>query len=155
MEDNVILNIDGVQRDADGEENRIELFTVGRYYRRGGVHFVTYKETEVSGMEGAMTVLKIYPGRVALLRLGRFRQKQEFVSGESNRSIYATPYGELDMSVFTTELKVDVADTRHASEGRDLLIRISVKYELEIDGRWQSANTLSITIQGDKRKHGH
>ena len=153
MEENVLVTIDGKQRDAEGDENRIELFTVGRYYNKNGVRYVTYDETEVSGMEGSVTVLKIYPQHVALLRMGNFRQKQEFILGRKSQSLYATPYGNMNMAVTTAELAIDI--TREAGGDEPLLMRITVKYDLEIDGRWQSANTLLITIQGERRKHGH
>ncbi|MDF2572015.1 MAG: hypothetical protein K0R55_3619, partial [Sporomusa sp.] len=31
---------------------------------------------------------------------------------------------------------------------------VHIEYELEIDGHWQSANTLNVIVQGDN-KNGH
>ncbi|HWR40094.1 MAG TPA: DUF1934 domain-containing protein [Patescibacteria group bacterium] len=153
MEQNVLVTVEGLQRDGDGEENRIELFTTGRYYNKNGVRYVSYDETEVSGMEGALTVLKLYPQRVVLLRMGKIQQKQEFIPDHKSHSLYVTPYGTMDMAVDTAELAVQVIREGDAAE--PLLLQVTVRYELEIDGRRQSSNILSITIQGERRKHGY
>ncbi len=128
--------------------NRIELVTPGRRYSKNGVYYITYQETEISGMAGATTLLKIYNDHVILVRLGAVEQRQEFRVGKSSLSSYVTAYGTLAMSVRTTRLTVS------RTQGEGCVTGVDIEYELEIDGQWQSANTLRITVQGD-RKNGH
>ncbi|WP_371376496.1 DUF1934 domain-containing protein [Sporomusa aerivorans] len=146
--DSVLITVLGSQRDAQGEENNIKLVTPGRRYTKNGVFYITYQETEISGMDGATTLLKIYKDHVILVRMGAVEQRQEFRTGERSFSSYSTPYGVLDMSVRTTRLEVS------RTQGEESVTGINIEYELEIDGQWQSANTLKVTVQGD-RNNGH
>lgn len=146
--DQVLITVIGSQRDAQGEENKIELFTHGRKYAKNGALYITYQETEISGLDGATTLLKIFTDHVILVRMGAVEQRQEFRCGERCFSSYITPFGTMEMSVRTTRLTVTRANDGGAVTG------VYIEYELEIDGQWQSANTLSVTVQGD-RKNGH
>lgn len=146
--DRVLLTVIGSQRDAQGEENTIELFTHGKRYAKNGVDYITYQETEISGMEGATTLLKIYSDHVILVRQGSVEQRQEFRTGERSSSSYTTPFGTMNITVRTTRLTVARANDGGCVTG------VHIEYELEISGQWQSANTLHVTVQGD-RKNGH
>jgi uncharacterized beta-barrel protein YwiB (DUF1934 family) len=144
----VLISVKGSQQDARGEEDVIELFTHGKRYAKNGVHYITYQETEISGLEGCTTLLKIYADHVVLVRMGRIDQRQEFCVGERSRSQYVTPYGTMEMSMLTTRLAID------RTEDNSQVAGIHIEYELEIDGQWQSNNTLAVLVQGDK-KNGH
>ncbi|SDF16180.1 DUF1934 domain-containing protein [Sporolituus thermophilus] len=142
----VVVTVVGTQRDADGEENRIELVTVGKYYTKNNIHYITYQESTVSGMEGTTTLIKLYPSHAAVVRMGQIEQKQEFREGQRSRSTYVTPFGTMRMSVYTSRLAVDIAGTTG---------NIEIEYDLEIEGQWQSANKLSVKIREDERQDGY
>ena len=144
----VLISVKGSQQDTHGEADTIELFTHGRRYAKNGVHYITYQESEISGMEGATTLLKVYADYVVLVRMGGVEQRQEFRNGERYSSRYVTPYGTMEMSIHTTQLAITRAEDNSQVTG------IHIEYELEIDGQWQSANTLTVLVQGDK-KNGH
>lgn len=144
----VLISVKGSQRDAHGEEEVIELFTHGHRYSKNGVHYLTYQETEISGMEGATTLLKVYPNHIVLVRMGGIKQRQEFCVGQRSRSNYITPYGTMEMSMNTTRLTIEHSGDNSQVTG------IHIEYELEIDGQWQSNNTLAVLVQGDK-SNGH
>ncbi len=144
----VLISVKGSQRDAHGEEEIIELFTHGRRYAKNGVHYITYQETEISGLEGSATLLKVYADHVVLVRMGRIEQRQEFCVGKRCSSKYVTPYGTMEMSMETTRLAIEQTEDSSQVTG------IHIEYELEIDGQWQSTNTLAVLVQGDK-KNGH
>jgi uncharacterized beta-barrel protein YwiB (DUF1934 family) len=141
----VIVTVTGIQRDDTGEESRIELVTVGRHYEKNGIHYITYDETEVSGMEGTTTLLKLYGDSVAVVRMGKVEHKQEFRLGEKTYSTYVTPYGSLKMALYTSKL-----DHSYQAIGGN----VHICYELEIDGQWQSSNELSVNIR-EERRNGH
>lgn len=144
----VVVTVTGVQRDTDGEENAIELVTVGRYYRKNNIGYITYRESEITGMEGTTTMLKIYDDHVTLSRTGNVEHKQEFRLGERCYGTYNTAYGCMQMSVLTNRLDVAFAAMN------DTVDKIDIYYDLEIDGQWQSANTLSIMVR-EEQKRGH
>lgn len=142
----VVISVEGTQQDESGEEQRIELVTTGRYYRRHGTDYITYDESELTGLAGTTTLLKVHPEHVVLVRMGTIEQRQEFRLGERNLSTYVTPYGAMNMIVATNGLNIAMI---HG------LGQITIAYELEIEGRWQSSNRLAITIQEDKKINGH
>ena len=142
---NVVVSVTGTQRDESGEENRIELVTAGRYYRKHGVDYFTYSESELTGLEGTTTLLKVYEDAIVLVRMGKVDQRQEFRRGEFTMSTYITPYGALEMGVGTKAVTIDLA------EG---IGQIMITYDLEIEGQWQSLNKLAIHIREDNG-NGH
>ncbi len=134
----IVITIIGTQKDEKGEESRIECTAKGRYYERNNIRYIVYKDREVSGLEDVTTMLKVYDRHVVLVRSGSIDHKQEFLLGEKSYSMYHTPYGTMQMSILTNSLKMALASTTGT---------VAIEYELEINGQWQSANTLSISIQ--------
>jgi len=135
---NVVVTIVGTQRDAQGEESRIELITVGHYYEKKGVHYIVYKDSEVSGLEGVRTMLKVYDQYVVLVRKGSVEYTQEFRLGLKSYSTYVTPYVTMKMGIITQSIKLALESPTGT---------IDIRYELEINGQWQSTNTLSISVR--------
>ena len=142
---NVIVTVVGTQRDAQREESRIELITAGHYYEKNGVRYIIYQDSEVSGLEGTKTMLKVYDDYVVLVRMGSVKQEQEFRLGKKSHSTYVTPYVSMDMGILTQNIDLDLGA---------LVNNIHVRYELEINGQWQSTNTLSISVQ-EENKSGY
>ena len=143
---NVVVAVTGTQQDETGDEQRIELMTAGRYYRKNDTDYITYDESQLTGLEGTTTLLKVRENHVVLVRMGVIEQRQEFRLGERNSSTYITPYGTMEMSVTTREMTIDFV------RGSGL---IAITYELEIEGKWQSTNRLAITIREEAKKDGH
>jgi len=142
---NVVVTIVGTQRDVQGEESRIELITVGHYYEKNGVQYIVYKDSEASGLEGTKTMLKVYDQYVVLVRMGSVAHQQEFRLGKKSFSTYVTPYVTMDVGILTQNIDLDVrASAKH----------IHIRYELEINGQWQSTNTLSISVR-EENKSGY
>jgi len=139
---NVLITIIGTQRDGQGEESRIELITVGRCYEKNGVRYIVYQDSEISGFEGVTTMLKLYDKHIVLVRTGRIDHTQEFCLGEKRHSAYITPYGTMQMSILTNSIQM-------ALDG--ITGSLEISYELEMNGQWQSTNTLSISIQEESK----
>ncbi len=138
----VAVSVIGTQQDESGEENRIELFTLGRHYQKNNIDYIRYDESAVSGLEGTHTTLKIGEQCLTLLRMGRVEQKLVFQQGLVKDGLYGTPLGNLHLSVRTQLL------TMALTEGCG---QIRVNYELLIDGQWQSTNQLVIEIREDRK----
>ncbi len=143
--ENVFVTVIGTQKDGYGEKDRIELATVGQSYQKNGIHYITYRESAISGMEGSTTVLKLYPDHITLVRMGNIEHKQEFRLGQRSHSTYITPFGSLKMSVLTKKLQICRRENQTV---------VHITYELAINGEWQSDNTLSVTIR-EESGYGH
>jgi len=140
MDKKVILSIVGTQKDADGEDNKIELITEGRFYEKDGVYFLEYQETEISGMEGTTTVIIVEKDRVSLERKGTHQSHFIFEKGKKFINSYETPFGNLEMGVFSTQVQSSIGD----SEGQ-----LSLQYQLDIGGNYASSNELFVTFKED------
>ncbi|NLD45821.1 MAG: DUF1934 domain-containing protein, partial [Clostridiaceae bacterium] len=55
MNKNVIISVKGIQTSPNNDSNTLELVTEGKYYKKDNAYYVTYKESEVTGMDGTTT----------------------------------------------------------------------------------------------------
>ena len=56
----------------------VSVVTPGDFYIKNNVYYAVYKETEISGMEGTTTTIKILPSEFFLLRSGTTNAKMHF-----------------------------------------------------------------------------
>jgi uncharacterized beta-barrel protein YwiB (DUF1934 family) len=118
--------------------NIIELVTEGKYYRKGNAYYITYQESEVTGMDGTTTTLKISDGIVTLMRFGSVNSQFIFQQGHKHVSYYDTSHGAFTIGVFANEVSINVNDTGG---------EISVDYELEIDNNKSGENDFYMLIR--------
>ena len=140
MKKTVTIQVNGKQQYPDGHEDQQELITVGTFYKRNGIFYVVYRESEKTGLEGVTTFLSIREGLVAINRQGAVDLVQEFKKGVLNRSIYATCYGKIWLSVMPNKVECDLT----VQGGR-----ISLEYDLFVDDNLVSYNVLILNIKED------
>jgi len=121
-----------------GEKEKIEVVTVGEFSINGDEFIATYDETEISGMEGTKTTLKIKGDKVVLHREGTTSTKMEFQKGNTQVALYNTPYGMLELKTSTKELDLDVNE-----KGGN----ISIKYHLIAGGQEPIKTNLDMKIK--------
>ena len=138
MTDNVIISIKGKQLYAESSPEEMELVTSGTLKRdsRGG-YTVSYQETELTGLEGTTTVLRVGPGQVTLLRQGEVNSVMVFEEGRQHVSVYDTPEGSLTVSINTRRLRSDLGP-----EGGD----IEIQYSIDIDQAMSGMNQFRIHV---------
>ena len=121
-----------------GEKEKIEVVTVGEFSINGDEFIATYDETEISGMEGTKTTLKIQGNKVVLHREGTTSTKMEFQKNNTQVALYNTPYGMLELKTSTKELDLDVNE-----KGGN----ISIKYHLIAGGQEPIKTNLDMKIK--------
>lgn len=121
-----------------GEKEKIEVVTVGEFSINGDEFIATYDETEISGMEGTKTTLKIKGDKVVLHREGTTSTKMEFQKDNTQVALYNTPYGMLELKTSTKELDLDVNE-----KGGN----ISIKYHLIAGGQEPIKTNLDVKIK--------
>jgi len=138
----VTLQINGTQKYPEGHEDQQEVITGGMFYERNGVFYVVYKDcaSESPGIEGSTTFLSVKEGLVGLNRKGAVNNTQEFKKDVLNRSIYATCFGKMWLSVMPHLVECDLT----VSGGR-----ISLEYDLFVDDKLVSYNRLLLNIKED------
>ncbi len=134
----VILTIKGKQINLEGEENNIEMITEGKFYKKNEVYYIVYDESEITGMEGSITTLKIQGKKVSLKRFGNNNSKLTFEKGKSHISEYDTLYGFMPIEIVTSNVEIDISDSG--------IGRIKLAYTLDISGVLESRNKLLIEM---------
>ncbi|AOT70172.1 DUF1934 domain-containing protein [Geosporobacter ferrireducens] len=135
---NIMLRIEGTQRNIGGEESTIELTTEGKLYKKENATYLVYEESEISGMEGCTTTVKVIQDQVSMRRFGTANSEIIFQKGKKYVTHYNTPYGIFDMEVLTRKITCNMTD---ADKGD-----IYIEYNISLEGLVESHNKLSIRI---------
>lgn len=134
----VTLKIKGTQRSPAGDTDEIEMITIGKCYKKNDCYFLVYDETEISGMEGSTTTLKIEDSKIMMKRFGKNESKLVFEHKTTHKTVYQTIYGNMDMEVTTDQIEIE--------SHTDGIEKIYISYRLKMSGNTASKNTLSIDI---------
>ena len=135
---NATFSIRGVQRDAAGDENVIELITEGDVIFSEDCVFLRYDESEISGMEGSRTSIELRGNSVDMVREGDTSVTMHFEKGKHHHSHYQTPYGAISISVFGNSVY-------HKVNERGGKVRLD--YHIDMDGEQSFENTFSIDVK--------
>ena len=138
----IMLKIVGRQVTNDGtgpsDEQVMEFVTEGQLYERNGSTYLLYKETEMSGLEGCTTSLKVKGDTVRMKRHGAMLPidtVMEFQKGKRYEGMYETPYGAFEMEILTNSV-----DNR-LEEGV-----LDIDYAISLKGLTETHSRLNITI---------
>jgi uncharacterized beta-barrel protein YwiB (DUF1934 family) len=136
----VWLSISGtVKNEPENKQEMVEFLTEGNLYKEGESTCITYEESEVSGMEGTITTVKVQDQMVSVIRLGTTNSIMEFEPGKQKRSLYSTPFGDVTLGIVTKGVSVDYNKRLEPT-------KVLVDYNIEIAGVKNSENTLNIKI---------
>lgn len=108
MKHKVLLSIIGKQSYQDQEPETIELVTEGVMEFKNGAWDISYRESELTGLNGVTTTFRVEPDKVTLMRTGPLRSTMEFQVGQSHDSLYQMEFGTLMISVTTRHLFFDI-----------------------------------------------
>ena len=135
---NVLINIKGIQRTADNENENVELVTEGVFYKKDAKYYLVYAESEVTGMEGTTTIVEIERDKVSIIRNGFINNQLLFIPNRKTTSYYDTQLGGFSVSVMSTDVDVDVSE----SGGE-----VRVDYKMDINDAFANETKISINIK--------
>lgn len=147
----VFINLLAIAKYDHMPDYPIQFMTVGKlFYSNPDEAQLQYVESQQDEETGeilkADISLSLHNGRITMERKGEFANTMVFSKGQRFEGIYHTPYGEMNMAVYTKE-----ADCRFgSSEGN-----IHLKYQLNIQGNYASTNELHLEYRTEKRKRGN
>lgn len=95
-----------------GNEQKDFFFDLeGQLVKMGDTLYIRYKEELLEDTEPTPVTIKIEPdGHVQLIRAGELRMRLRFGCQEKLDTSYRTPYGLLQISTFTHNLRVSLKD---------------------------------------------
>lgn len=142
MTKDVLVSISGLQMAVNevesNEDDPIEVFSSGTYYLKNGKHYVFFEEM-AEGIQGiTKTQLKWKDEELLeVSKKGISNVHMVFEKGKHNRCFYNTPFGQLHLGIFTTDILVDEREDE---------IRIRAEYALDVDDEPLSECTIGICI---------
>lgn len=140
MSKDIIISIKGLSN-TEGEDDTVELITAGKYYMRSGKHYFTYNESEITGMEGTTTILKVEDKKLTLTRKGPVSSQLIFEEGLKHFNHYTTDHGDFLLGVDTRRVSFNLG--RRSGD-------IMVDYTLDIDNGSSSENAVIINYKEAK-----
>ena len=138
MKKAVWVKVIGTQINDLGEADKIELMTEGKLFMKNNSYYIVYTESEVSGMEGTTTSVRVEEDKVVLNRMGASEHKQTFKAGIPDVGSYVTPFGTMMMKVLPSKVDVNL---------NSLGGSVDLEYELVIGEEKVSDNKLSILVE--------
>ena len=135
MKDKVYIKLKGLaleEQAADGsikeEADNIEVINVGRYTKHGAD-------------QKSVSLIKISDDCVEVSRKGAITTCMEFVKNKKTVSCYNTPYGSINISIFTSVLMI---------ERQEDTIHILLEYTMEVNDQQMNTNRVEMEITNER-----
>ncbi|MDR3552868.1 MAG: DUF1934 domain-containing protein [Clostridia bacterium] len=139
MRKDVMISIKGTVVAESGLPDIIELVTAGRYYKKDGSFYISYKESEATGLEGVTTTLKVDgQSSVTLIRNGNQRSRLVLEKGRRHQSLYDTGFGAMTVGVSGCKIKSCLNEL-----GGELVFN----YTLDINSNTVSQNEVYVSVR--------
>lgn len=136
MPKQVTLKIKSIQKTKGEEEQVIELLTEAEFYQKENMLFLRYEESELSGIDGAMTQLEIQDHLVKMRRVHSGVTEMLFEENKRSISEYHTPYGKFKLESLTRQLKVTYSPH----------LIVEIEYDISLQSTFESTNLLYIEV---------
>ncbi|WP_099191679.1 DUF1934 domain-containing protein [Tepidibacter mesophilus] len=139
MGENVLIKINTIQMDFKGNKDNIELITEGKLYLKNNATYVIYEESEISGMKGTTSRLKITEDCIIIKKIGINNSELVFEVGKRFKTLYRTPHGNFPMEIVTKKIELNRRDSYKNFD-------ITIQYDLNISGLFEGKNSINIKI---------
>ena len=134
----VVITIVSRQKFEGCEPDQIDLITTGRLYGRNGKFYISYEESELTGMEGSRTTLKIEPKQITMTRTGTFPSQMRFAEHKREVGLYETELGSVAVSTHTSKLTSSIDENGGA---------LAIDYTVEIDASLAGAHRFEMSVR--------
>ena len=138
----VKLTVTGVAYNRNEEDEAMKLTTFGTLSGSPKQWKLRYSERQADSNEKHDIVMTMGEGMVTVERKGAFGSDLVFQQGRRYEGSYRTPYGNLSMGIFPTQV-----DYRISDEGEG---EVSLSYQLDIQGNYTSVHKLDIAFETNK-----
>lgn len=138
MTQEVLLTLQGLQFDQREEDaDKIEMVTVGDYYKRNGKHYVVYEEITEGFSQPTKNRLKFSEHMLELSRNGLVNVHMVFQENKKNLTNYNTPFGQILIGIDTKKIQI---------EEQEDSVTVDVDYALDINYEFLSDCHIRIHI---------
>jgi len=130
MKKEIWLSIYSHQQFEGFDDEQVALDTAATLYEKRGKYYIIYQESELTGLQGTQTTIKLDGKRVSLIRTGTFPSHMMFYENERHVGLYHTPIGtEMEIATYTSQVVNTVNDS-----GGKLIIDYTIEMEHAVMG---------------------
>lgn len=136
-----MVKIKSLQLSKEANREEMEFITEAKLYKRNGSLYLLYEESEVSGIPGCKTRIRLKDGEVQMKRFGEGAEASaelKFEKGKKYEGLYDTPFGPIEIELLTNDVRNTI--TEEGSGG------IDIDYEISLKGLLEGRNRVSITL---------
>ncbi|OKZ70439.1 MAG: hypothetical protein BHV88_08545 [Clostridiales bacterium 41_12_two_minus] len=137
MTKDVLVTVRGLQMTPDGDDT-IEVTTTGKYYEKDGKRYLFYDEIGDDTNLIVKNSIQITEEHVSVSKKGLINAQMNFEKENKLVSVYETPYGQMEMGVYTTGICLDE---------RDDFLELKLEYLLEINNQHVSDSEILLQIR--------
>lgn len=137
MDKKVLITVNSVIDDSSGESDKMSFITEGILSKEDNDFIVSYEESEITGLSGTTTILRINKDSVTLTRHGNVDTMMFFEEGKTHLSDYDTEYGSVMLGITAKNVDVNLCES-----GGD----IKVDYILEYNRAYGGKNSLHVSV---------
>ncbi len=137
MKKDAVIRIVSLQRTENGD-NSSEMSVVGTVAYDNNKSIIEYIENNEETGPEETTITVSDNDTVSIVRHGQFSSEMMVEKGKRHLTFYRTPYGELTMGIYGTNV-----DFSKDEKGAIL----KLKYELDFNNGFVSENTMKIYIE--------
>lgn len=141
----VKLTVTGMAYNKHDEDEAMHMTTFGTLSGDAKQWKLRYTERHAGSEEKHDITMTMGEGMVTVARKGAFASDLVFRKGHRFEGNYQTPYGVLSMGIYPTQVDYSV--------NKDGDGEVSLRYQLDIQGRYTSVHKLDIAFE-TKRKDG-
>ena len=137
----VMIRIKGKQVTRESGEDEMEFMTEGKLYERNGTVYLLYEETELSGVPGCKTRLRLRDGEIQMKRFGEgagLGNEILFEQGKRYTGFYDTPFGPIPIEVLTNHVSSSITEEGSGD--------IDIDYDISLKGLLEGRNILNISL---------
>lgn len=141
MKKDVLVSISGLQYEIDKDEP-IEVISIGQYYNKNGKHYICYEEI-LEDMEGITScTVKAANDQIDIIKRGSNNVHMVFETGKKNSTFYNTPYGDLQIGIYTTKIQLEEEEDK---------LSLLIHYSLDINYSFVADCQIQMKITSKKQ----
>lgn len=110
MKKSVLLSISAVQYYPEQPPQSVELVTEGTLEFVDDGWDICYEESELTGLAGVRTKLRLETEQVILARSGKLRSQMAFRQGVEHSSLYETEFGTMMLTVCARMIEASIGE---------------------------------------------
>lgn len=148
MTKDVLVSVSGLQKAVNEmesyDEEPIEVLSAGTYYFKDGKHFIFFEEM-AEGIPGVTKTQIRLNGKDSLevRKKGIANVNMVFEKNKNNRCFYQTPFGQINLGIFTKEIKIEESEDN---------INIRADYNMDVDYEPLAECTIRINVKPKNSK---